>query len=153
MTENQTKTANLINDFRRACRREKRTFTTQDFLKAMAFGGLSVSYLKRVLRALVARNYVEKEGNTTSVKYTWKPIYKDEAKLEEYDAINLNSMDIVYKKATDYVKTVKPRVKAEVAEPILTVAKAIEFLKANCPNICITEKLICYDGSIVTKEY
>lgn len=152
MTKEQIATTQALNDFRNKCRAEKKEFTRKDFLKAAAFGGLTPCYIDRILRALVIRNFVVKKGKGLGTKYEWQPLYKNENKLEEYGAINPNSWDLVFKKTTELTRT-KPKVRTVAVEATLTVVKAIEFLKNNCPNIVIKEKFVCADGSEVYKQY
>lgn len=152
MTEQQVKTSQALNEFRRLCRKSKISFKSKDFRKAAAFGGLSISYLKVVLRALVERGFVQQEGTRLWAKYTWKPLYKNENKLEEYDAINPNSWDLIFKRAKEIQNGFK-KASTKAVAPTLTVAVAIDFLKKSCPNIRITETFTCADGSTLQKEY
>lgn len=156
MTTEQTNTAQLINTFRTKCRNEKRKFTRTEFLKAAAFGGLTKWYIYRILKALVLRGFVTQEGHTTSTLYEWKPLYKNENKLEEYGAINPNSWELVFKKTSELTRRAprqKPNIKEVAVEATLTVVKAIDFLKKACPNIVIKERFVCADGSELYKEY
>lgn len=154
MTEEQIKTSQLLNNFRAKCRKENTKFVSEDFRKAAAFGNLSKDTLQWLLRALVERKYVLQEGSTRHTTYWWTPIYKNEDTKEEYIAINPNSWEIIFKKASELRSlTKKACVKKAVTESTITVASAIAFLKKNCPTLRIIEIFTKADGTKFEQEY
>ena len=154
MIEEQIKTSQLLNDFRSHCRKENIKFTSEEFRKAAAFGNLSNDTLKWLLKVLVDRKYVLKEGSTRHTIYWWTPLYRNEDTKEEYAAINLNSWENIFKKMRDLRSTVKRSyLRKAVVESTITVASAIAFLKKNCPTIRIIEKFKKADGTEFEQEY
>lgn len=154
MTENQIKTSQLLNEFRSKCRRDNYKFTSEDFRKAAAFGNLSKDTLNWLLKALVDRKYILKEGCTRHTTYWWTPLYKNEDTKEEYAAINPNSWENIFKKMSNLRSTVKHSyLRKAVVESTITVASAIAFLKKNCPTIRIVEKFTKADGTEFEQEY
>jgi len=154
MTEEQIKTSQLLNDFRSRCRKENIKFTSEEFRRAAAFGNLPKDALKWLLKALVERKYVMKEGSTRHTTYWWTPLYRNEDTKEEYAAINPNSWETLFKKMSDLRSTVKRSyLRKAVVESTITVASAIAFLKKNCPTIRIIEKFKKADGTEFEQEY
>lgn len=150
MEEKRTKTMQLLNEFRSKCRAEKREFTTTEFRTTAVFGGFSLYYITMLLQTLVKRGYVTKRGSRRYTFYSWNPLYKNADKLEEYAAINPNSWETIFNDTTKALKTHNaPRSK----EPAITPAKAIAYLKEHCPNLVITEKFTCADGTEYEKRY
>ena len=154
MNEKQTETSKLLNNFRRECLKNDTSFTAKEFRNAAVFGGLTTDNLKWLLAVLVERGFVVQEGTRKQTTYTWKRLYKNESRLEEYDAINPNSWEIVFKRlTTKRSETKRKYMLNKVVAPVITAASAIAFLKEHCPNICITETFECADGTTYTKQY
>lgn len=152
MTEKERCMAESLNLFRTQCRKESVKFTFKEICEKLQNLTKSTALVRAIISVLLDRGYLVKFGTgPRNISYEWTALKASDN--SEYATINMNSWETVFTKVHAVWADKKRKYRAQAAEATLTIAKCIAFLKANAPQIKMTEVLKCSDGSTMTKEY